>query len=139
MRKIAVNARGGWRWVAVFACLFVGCMPSQPKRDTSLVEGIVTYNGEPLTMGQVIFQPESGPYAAGDIEPDGTYSLNAVTGLNHVQIISCDPEEETPIAERVPGTRKPPKSHIPERYSSGQSPLSFEVTDSENLANFDLK
>jgi hypothetical protein len=44
-------------------------------RDRVVVTGQVTYRGEPLRFGTVVFEPEAGQYATGAIQPDGTFQM----------------------------------------------------------------
>ena len=132
----------GWlKMCVVSLCLLsiAGCSgETGPKREYGEVTGKVTYKGEALKMGDVMFQPASGAPAAGQIKADGTYSLKAVLGSNTVMITSRDAAPAAPAAG--PLTSQPvPKSHIPEAYGSPQSTLKFEVKKGKNEANFDLK
>lgn len=125
-------------WLVLLATIAAGCAPAKyPQRKSAVVTGTVTYNGEPLSMGTVIFQPASGAFSSAEIESDGTYTLEAVIGPNQVQIISRDPEDETPASE-LTGPREAPKSHIPEFYGGPQSPLKFDVEAGDNTADFQL-
>ena len=122
--------------IAVSGC---GGSGTGPKRTYGEVTGKVTYKGESLKMGKVIFQPPSGQPVAGDIKPDGTYSLQGVVGPNTVMIVSRD-AAPTPNASAGPLTSvPPPKSHVPEIYGTPKSNLAFEVKAGKNTADFDLK
>lgn len=111
--------------------------PAAPKREYADVTGKVTYKNQPLTKGQVLFQPPTGALATGDIKPDGTYSLKGVIGPNTVTIIDRA-EMGQPDINR-PETRQMPKSSIPEIYGTPQSNLKFDVKAGANKADFDLK
>ena len=127
-----------WLWCGCMVCLLAGCVNAvEAERLTSQVTGKVTYNGEPLKMGNVKFQPPTGAFAMADINPDGTYSLNAIVGKNQVMIVSKEPED--PNGGDVPANRKIPKIFIPEKYGSPAAGIEFEVGPAENTANFDLK
>jgi len=132
-----------WFWAFCSCALLIqsaGCGgPAGPKRVYSDVTGRVTFKGEPLKMGKVMFQPSSGPFASGDIEADGTYSLEAEIGPNTVMIVSSDPESPVSGDPSVRKNAPPPKSHIPEEYGTLNSGLEFEVEAGPNEANFDLK
>ena len=62
------------------------------------ITGEVTYNGEPLTHGRVVYLPASpsvGRQANGPIQPDGTFSLTtqnsndgAMHGEYHIVVFS---------------------------------------------------
>ena len=118
--------------------LIVGCggSPTGPKRTYADVVGKVSYKGAPVTMGSVMFQPATGPFVEGKINPDGTYTLKGEIGMNSVTIVSRDPID--PAAPVVPGTTPVSKSHIPERYGTRQSGLTFEVKAGKNTADFNL-
>lgn len=122
-------------WCCLVAGLIAGCGPAAPVRKLADVSGKVSYQGKPLTMGSVLFQPKSGPLAEGLIQSDGTYKLKGEIGPNTVTIVSRDPE--APGAD--PGKRTPTKSHIPEVYASPQGGLNFDVKAGSNTADFDLK
>ncbi len=108
------------------------------------VSGKVTYKGQPLKHGNVLFQPSVGPPAKGEIGPDGSYTLStykkndgAVLGKHRVQVICVDPrakpanpDEETPSA----------KSLIPEKYSNYvTSEITVEVVKGGGPYPIDLK
>lgn len=111
--------------------------PAAPKREYADVTGKVTYNNQPLTKGQVLFQPPTGAVAAGDIKSDGTYSLKGVIGPNTVTIVDRAEMGQTDINR--PETRQVPKSSIPEIYGTPDSKLKFDVKAGANKADFDLK
>lgn len=115
----------------------VGCGGSSgPVRNYADVTGTVKYQGKPLTVGQVIFQPGSGAAVTGDIQSNGTYSLKGVIGPNSVMILSRDPEPKQ-TGEKVPYV--PPKNHIPAKYGTPSGAQPFEVKAGKNTADFDLK
>ena len=83
--------------VGLLLLVFAGCGPSSASSvgvPTSPVQGKVTYKGQPLTKGRVIFEPDGkGKEAFGDIQPDGTFVLTtykkddgAVLGNHRVSI-----------------------------------------------------
>ena len=130
MRRIRMQS---WILIAVISAvasaIFAGC-----KRGPELVpvSGKVTYKGQPLKHGNILFQPSAGPPAKGEIGPDGSFTLStlknndgAVIGKHRVQVICtappakpANPDEETPSA----------KSLIPEKYSNyATSEITVEV------------
>ena len=75
----------------VFACLFFfsGCNKDSNRASVS---GSVSFNGEPLSEGSIVFIPEggnSGPSAGGTIH-EGKYSIGRkkgpIVGTNRVEI-----------------------------------------------------
>lgn len=104
--------------------------------QTVPVSGKVTYQGKPLAFGTVMFQPESGPPAKAQIQPDGSFTLEtdgtpgAVVGTHQVRV-ACfanqAPNAPPPPADREPTLGQP---LIPIRYNNfGQSNLVVEVTE----------
>ena len=118
--------------------LLWGCGgPTEPKRQYADVTGKVTYKTQPVTKGQVLFQPPTGAVAAGQIKSDGTYSLKGVIGPNTVTIVDRAEMGQTDVNK--PETRQIPKSSIPEIYGTPNSNLKFDVKAGANKADFDLK
>lgn len=140
MRIASTNAGRSCLAALWIAALAGGCAPATyPKREMGKVSGTITYKGEPLELGQIIFQPPSGIPTVGEIQSDGTYSLEAVVGPNSVQIISRDPPDESLPEDRDGKPPEAPKSYIPEIYGGPRSPLTFDVEVGENTADFELK
>ena len=77
--------------VYVFACacaalLLAGC--GDEELATYPVQGRVTFRGEPVPTGSVMFIPAQGPAAATTIAPDGSYELQAVAGRHTVTVVA---------------------------------------------------
>lgn len=97
------------------------------------VSGKVLYNGEPLPCGFVMFQPEQGQAAQGEIQPDGTFQLStygpndgAVPGHHKVSVRSFSNQKAG-----VDGgdAEAPGRLLIPQQYTRfGMSGLSADVT-----------
>ncbi|WP_165072933.1 hypothetical protein [Paludisphaera rhizosphaerae] len=76
--------------------IFVGCGDSSstpPGGMTVPVKGIVTYKGKPLAQGTVVFEPDAGREAQGEVGPDGSFTLStfakddgAVPGSHRVAV-----------------------------------------------------
>ena len=101
----------------IVLALNVGC---GKKRDLIPVAGKVTYKGQPLKFGNVLFQPESGPPAKGEIAADGTYTLTtegqpgALEGHHRVEVRCLDNQAQRPKPGAEPTAGK---SLIPEKYT----------------------
>ena len=69
--------------------LFAGCGPGVDEKGRHNIRGTVTYDGKPLTKGEITFSPletqaPSGASRLGgfaNIQSDGTYSLTRDSGL----------------------------------------------------------
>lgn len=60
--------------LAILFCAFSGgCGSGHP--ETFPVAGKITYDGQPVTQGTVVFYPEEGQPAMGTIAADGSYRL----------------------------------------------------------------
>jgi hypothetical protein len=137
--------------VGMLACL-TGCGESMPTMAPA--KGKVTYKGQPLKFGTVMFQPSSGQSAKGEIQPDGTFDLSterygtgpaapgAAVGLHSVRI-TCY-EGQAPAAPNGGDQERPlGRSLIPEHYTNVESsglkaevkpdapPFLFELKDSK--------
>lgn len=145
-----------YRFQFLTACLIliaVGC--SSGGENTYPVSGKVTFQGKPVTQGQVIFYPGSGRSALGVINSDGIYSLTtsensdgAIPGTYRVTIdatktIGGQPEPKS-LEEELSGVGQRMDSSrllrlVPKKYSRREtSTLKAEVEPKENIINFEL-
>ena len=117
-----------------------GCGDKLPK--TAPVKGTITYKGDSVPQGSIMFQPEDGPAATGQIK-DGHYVLKtfrdadgAVLGKHKVTVISLVDQSGL-----LPEDRNPlPPAIVPLDFSfPDKSGLSAVVEDKPNVINFDLK
>jgi hypothetical protein len=117
-----------------------GCGGDRLK--TAPVKGTITYQDKPVPHGTVMFQPENGPAATGEIA-NGRYTLTtykpgdgAVLGAHKVTIISLQDQ-----SNRLPEHRNPlPPPVVPLRYSfADKSGLAAKVEDKPNVFDFHLK
>lgn len=100
------------------------------------VSGVISYNDKPLPFGSILFQPEKGQMAVGEIQSDGSFTLSsygpndgAVPGSHRVSVNCYEGQR--------PGTKQPEggevsmgKLLIPLKYTRlGTSGLSAEIKD----------
>jgi hypothetical protein len=91
------------RWVVpTLLAGLVGC--SNNGLTLAKVRGTVTYKGQPLTAGEILFIPDeskgtTGPQALGSIGSDGSYMMSteesgdgAIVGVHKVSITGRDPK-----------------------------------------------
>jgi hypothetical protein len=124
-------------------CLVLGCS-KKTGMPTAPVVGKVTYRGKPVPTGTVMFTPDEGPAATGNIAPDGTYRLTtyregdgAVIGRHKVTITALQD-----MGNLLPEQRSPtPPPLVPVKYLSAEtSGLTAEVKpDVTNTIDFHLK
>ena len=104
------------------------------------VEGVVTYQGAPLTLGNIAFHPASGAPAYGAIGEDGSYTLQTASqpgvppGDYRVSIVS---REVLPSKNGLPPM--PGRSFIPPSYGGLEtSGLTFTVEPGDNRIDIEL-
>jgi len=127
MRMIAVLGLGLMVFVG-------GCGPSEPK--TYPVSGTVTWNGEPLPDGDIVFIDEAQEHLQdhGKIK-NGKYEGRVKAGKKKVQILATKESGKfDPAMGAVPRIQ-----YIPLRYN-GETTLKTEIkTEGENTFSFPLK
>lgn len=155
----ASRAAGTWL-VAVRLALMVlaaGCSGSLPS--VARVSGRVTFAGQPVSTGMVMFHPEHGRAAIGQLGSDGRYTLTtfrlgdgAIPGRHKVTICArtvaggdpsppkpMSPEEEMKNAAALYLTDPRIRWIVPEKYASpATTPLSADVQRSDNIFDFAL-
>jgi hypothetical protein len=98
--------------LVLLACWGCGDGGSKPYvAPTVPVKGKVTYKGQPVTAGNVMFEPiDIGKEAFGKIQPDGTFTLTsfkdgdgAVKGVHRVGVIN---NNKIPRMYRDPASSK---------------------------------
>lgn len=113
--------------------LAAGCGPSKP--ETVPVSGTVTWNGQALSQGSILFAPEDGKGVPdpGDIK-DGRYQLQAKTGKKKVEIRAT---RESGKVDPAMGAA-PREQYIPAEYNE-KTTLRADVKSGEkNEFNFPL-
>lgn len=133
--------------VAGVALLLVtaGCGSDAEQITTVPVQGRVTWEGEPVTNGTVIFVPAGGgPPAEGVLDSAGNYQLTtagnsgAVPGPHKVMITSSNGQDPSAMPEDEPDIIESP---LPPEYgiSSETSGLTATVSETgENQIDFHL-
>ena len=111
------------------------------------VSGMVTLDGVPLSLGNVIFTSDSGHTAKGQIQSDGSFRLGThrqsegtVAGHHRVAVMAREELEESERDPADPFIPRLGKSLIPGLYSDPlTSGLAFEVAaDTENFFTIEL-
>lgn len=122
--------------------VLAGC--SKDGFPTAPVRGKITYKGQPVGSGTILFNPEGDrPAATGEIKADGSYVLStygdgdgAVLGKHSILITALED-----MTDKLPEQRSAtPKAIIPSKYlGSDTSGLSEEVKEGQNTFDFELK
>lgn len=124
--------------LALGAGLLSGCTTG-PKGES--VEGTVTYDGQPLSIGHIDFIPSDGkgPSAGAEIK-EGKYQTLATAGGKRVNITA---DKVTGQQKAYPNDPNSPVFDIKEQYIPAQynnmSELKFDVKTGKNTANFTLE
>jgi hypothetical protein len=111
------------------------------------VTGKVTCEGKTVVFGTVQFEGSDGMLRQGNIEPDGTYTVNDVaTGEAKVAVSSLNPKSSDFVAIEREGMPKPPPRPevkgwfpIPKKYDAPHtSGLTYTIKRGKNEINIEL-
>jgi hypothetical protein len=125
------------RWFV--PCLFVvsafGCGPTGPTRV--IVTGTVTYNGEPVGEGNILFLDPTGQTAVdGGPIVNGRYSVEVLPGMKRVEIRAARAIPGT--SDAIRGGRPALEEFVPPGYHR-DSKLTVEVTpEGPNVFDFPM-
>lgn len=114
----------------LWSAIALGCSPSPPtvgpKKHS--IEGIIRFNAEPLSSGQIVFIDVEGdpPRQYGAAIVAGAYKTEVTPGSKRVEITA---REQSDSSSGDPGANL--TQIIPERYNT-QSTLTAEVAEGEN-------
>jgi hypothetical protein len=123
-----------------------GC-GSDNRLPTATVKGKVTYNGEPLQIGSLLFVPVGGgPSAEANIDRNGNYAVGtyettdgAVLGKHQVLITAFTSPGGSGLPEDAVKGDAAPVSVIPEKFGDlAKSGLEVEVKSGKNDVDFVL-
>ncbi len=137
---VAFNTRGTCLCGLVVLLLgLMGC--SDGATPVFSVTGRVTFEGEPVTEGVVLFVAETGFGTSAPLGPDGSFDLLSHHGAGiptgTYQVAITPPDEDDDYDSDTP-TRDYP--NIPERYRDLEtSELVFTVTDEQNHFEIDMQ
>ena len=141
-----VATRGSWwsstRWKmswSVLLCLWAaGCAEAPPA--VGLVSGKVTYNGAPVTEGQVaLIDRETGVAGGATLGPDGAYKVDAPLTIGTYSVIVQPPPLPMPEQGKPPPQMKE-YPNIPPKYREvDTSGLTTAVLEGENTFDIEMK
>jgi hypothetical protein len=141
---------GQWRTlgsICVACCLAVcGCGPRDPK--LCVVSGTASFDGQPISRAEIIFEPKSGQFAAGAaIIVNGEFkALRVAPGESYVRIsgaLKSEPLPQTQPARReespgIPLDVPMKVTRIPPRYND-ETILTADVKKSGDRFDFKLE
>jgi hypothetical protein len=137
MRKLSA---GG---LAILLCGLAGfgCGSPPPPLPPAEVDGVVTYDGQPVGPGIITFTPLSGGEGGGGIVMDGKYRVNVKAGLHpgqyRVEIRWAKPTGE----KREASYGQSPDvlaEGLPAKYNA-ESVLTAELAEGKNVVDFNLE
>lgn len=128
-----------WASIGVLAgVLFLpsGCSPAGPRKMT--IRGTVTFDGQPLPEGQVVFIPNDPALgAAGGAIVNGVFTLSTYKGPHRVEVNSQKTKAQPVPAGGLPESGLTFVDIIPSRYNE-KTTLSFDVQSSQDRPEFTL-
>ena len=134
----------GW---FILPCLAVlGC------GNNSQITGKVSFNGTPVTSGEIVFNPIKGEPKSCSIQPDGSYAIDGVPpGECIVTVVQQeaggssgatedDKKKLEKSADLVPATIAKPTSSLPSKYvDTATSTLKFTIKKGKNTIDIVLE
>jgi hypothetical protein len=125
---------------ALIVVAICGCGSSS---NPATVQGVVKFNGAPLTFGRVLFEMEgqAGKVFLGSIGADGGYEIRESANISGLPPgnyrVSIMAQQSGEMDER--GNSPPPVNAVPEKYGNvATSGLTATVTNGKNKIDFDL-
>lgn len=135
-----------WLFGLLLVALVAAAGCNRSGLDLAYVEGVVTYNGQPVEHAGVLFKPVTGPFAMGTTDREGKFTLTtannpgALIGEHTVGISKSKTTAMQMKNEALP--RYKVENFVPQKYASpATSELKATVSSkkSENRFTFDLK
>jgi hypothetical protein len=146
------------RWTCLVLCLLLlapGCGGRRRSVDHADVSGKVTYNGKPVTGGEITFVTAEGFASTGIIDPEGNYTIKAPVGpvkvsVNNQMIVTAAAGGKV-LAKQKGGSAARPGAPeatpikgkfmpLPPKYlKMDTTDLTYTVTSGSQTKDFDLK
>jgi hypothetical protein len=129
----------GWLLVPVLLVSVWGC----GSNNTATVTGKVTFKGQPLRCGSVVFRSVEKRNHTGMIGTDGVYTaINVPMGKMRVAVISRDPSKTPPDTKKGATAPAPVEGWfpVPSKYeTAGGGDLNCDVDAPQVTYNIELK
>lgn len=129
------------RLIILAGCLVGPLLGCSQAPEMAAVEGRVTYNGEPLKFGMVLFQNATGGQpASGLIQPDGSFKLTtpktgdgAKPGQYNISVYCYESQDPAKQASFGSGNESMGKLLVPKKYiMASTSGLTAEIKPETN-------
>jgi len=133
--------------LASFSSLLLAGCGNDGRLPTAKVTGTVYYDGAPLPIGSVLFNPVAGgPSAEANLEADGTYVLEtyankdgAILGKHEIIVMAHTFPGGSGLPEDQINGNQATVSLIPERYGDfKKSGLTAEIVSGQNTVDLQL-
>jgi hypothetical protein len=135
MARQSVDRRWHWRWFTVAVGVLVGCSPSP---EVGLVNGTITYRGQPLAGIKVTFDPiGGGRNSTGLTGSDGVYVLTYTRDRKGALIGTHEVRVNWP-AQTAEDLRKRDEYPIPAAFNTATT-LSYEVKRGSNTFDVSIE
>lgn len=119
---------------AALTVVFVGCSNEPRQYD---VKGTVTFQGQPVAAGQIIFEDETGNGRWPGVIQNGSYQLKATAGAKLVRITA--PKETGRMLEGAMDSKVPETIElIPAKYNQASQERRTVEAKSQTV-NFELQ
>ena len=102
------------QWIAAFAMLMASGCGNSNSPTLVPVDGVITYQGEPLANARITFVPEKGPMALGVSDKEGKFVLSSggrpgvSVGKCAVAVSVIPQDEQSKVVEKA--LTSPPKN-----------------------------
>jgi hypothetical protein len=123
------------RFIALLCCVSLAGCSNEPRQYD--VKGLVTFQGQPVAKGQIVFEDEGAGGRGIVVIQDGRYQLKATAGPKLVRITAT--KETGKMLEGAMDTKVPEVIEIlPDKYNkASQEHRTVEAKAQE--INFDLR
>jgi hypothetical protein len=134
--------------------LTTGCGGSKRSVEHVNVTGKVTYNGKPVTGGQIMFVSKDGFASTGRIDENGNYTINAPLGEVKITVDNRMLQSQNPMAMKAREHKRAGRPgysaegepiqgkyvEIPDKFTKAETtPLTWTVAKDQPSHDIDLK
>ena len=116
-----------------------GCGGGGGKGPTGKVSGVVTFDGQPVTVGSVrLYNPKSASTGSGSIKEAGKFTLDAPVPVGSYKVSVVPPQEPPPEMGKPYEPKK--YDNIPDKYRSElTTDITAEIKAGDNEIKVEMK